>query len=147
MSKKMILISLGVVAVAAGIAAWVVLSKPALPPGFAGGNGRLEAREVDVVAKYPGRLKEVLVDEGDTVDAGQVVATIDTAPLEAQLRNAQAQIREAQDSLRSANAQVKVRQAELDYAGKEYKRSQALIQSGAVSQQELDVDLAKRDAA
>jgi HlyD family secretion protein len=146
MSKKLILVSLGVVAVVGGIAAWMVLSKPALPKGFAGGNGRLEAREVDVTAKYPGRLKEVLVDEGDTVEAGQVVATIDTQPLEAQLRNAQAQIREAEDNLRSANAQVKVRQAQLDYAQKEYKRSKALIKSGAVSQQELDVDLAKLDA-
>src|SRR5436305_240849 len=81
-----------------------------------------------------GRLKEVLVDEGDTVDAGQVVATIDTQPLEAQLRNAQAQIREAEDNRRSANAQVKVKQAEVDYAQKEYKRSKALIKSGAVSQ-------------
>jgi len=147
MSKKMILISLGVVAVAAGIAAWVVLSKPALPPGFAGGNGRLEAREVDVVAKYPGRLKDVLVDEGDTVDAGQVVATIDTTPLEAQLRASQAQIREAQDNLRSAQAQIKVRQAERDYSNKQYKRSSDLVKTGAVSKQELDVDLAKVDAS
>jgi HlyD family secretion protein len=147
MSKKMILISLGVVAVAGGIAAWVLLSKPALPAGFAGGNGRLEAREVDVVAKYPGRLKEVLVDEGDTVDAGQVVATIDTEPLEAQLRSAQAQIREAQDNLRSAQAQVKVRQAEYDYATKQYKRSSELVKTGAVSKQELDVDIAKVDAS
>jgi HlyD family secretion protein len=147
MSKKMILIGSAVVVVAGGIAAWIVLSRPALPPGFAGGNGRLEARQVDVTAKYPGRLKEVLVDEGDTVEAGQIVATIDTQPLEAQLRNAQAQIREAEDNLRSANAQVKVRQAQLDYTEKEFKRSKALIKSGAVSQQELDVDLAKRDAA
>jgi HlyD family secretion protein len=146
MSKKVIFISLGAVAVAGAVAAWVLLSKPALPPGFASGNGRLEAREVDVVAKYPGRLKEVLVDEGDTVEAGQVVATIDTEPLEAQLRSAQAQIREAQDNLRSAQAQVKVRQAEFDYSSKQFKRSSGLVKSGAVSKQELDVDQAKVDA-
>ena len=141
--RKLILISLAVVAVAGGIAAWVILSKPALPPGIAGGNGRLEAREVDVVAKYAGRLKTVLFDEGDTVEAGQVVATIDTEPLEAQLRAAEAQIMEAKHNLSTAQAEVKVKAAESDVAAKEYKRAKPLVSTGAISQQELDVDQAK----
>ena len=37
-------------------------------------NGRLEATQVDVAAKYPGRLATLTVDEGDEVTAGQVVA-------------------------------------------------------------------------
>jgi HlyD family secretion protein len=147
MSRKWILISIAVVAVVGGIAAWLIFSKPGLPPGIAGGNGRLEAQQVDVVAKYAGRLKTVTADEGDTVDAGQVVATIDTEPLEAELRNAEAQIRGAQDNLRTALAQVKVKAAESDYAGKQYKRAQPLVKTGAISQQELDVDQAKVDAA
>ena len=73
------------------------LQTPTLPPGFAGVNGRIEAKQVDIATKYPGRIKEVLADEGDTVDEGQVVATMDTEPLEAQLRNAEAKIREAED--------------------------------------------------
>jgi hypothetical protein len=32
---------------------------PALPPGFAGGNGRLEANEIYVATKYPGRIQDV----------------------------------------------------------------------------------------
>jgi HlyD family secretion protein len=147
MSKKWILISLAVVAVAGGAIAWWYLSRPALPPGFAGGNGRLEAREVDIAAKYPGRLKEVLADEGDTVDLNQVVATIDTEPLEAQLRAAEAKTREAEDNLRTAVAQVKVNQAEYDFHAKQYQRSKELVKTGAVSQQERDVDLAKVDSA
>ena len=148
MSKKQLILVFAVLVIAGGaIAAWLILSKPGLPPGFAAGNGRLEAKEVDIAAKYPGRLKTVLVDEGDTVDTGQVVATIDTEPLEAQLRSAEAQIREAQDNLRTAQAEVRVKQAEYDYSAKQYKRSQALVTSGAVSQQELDVDRAKADAA
>jgi len=141
------LISVVIVAVAAAVTAWVVLSNRGLPEGFTGSNGRLEAREVDIAAKYPGRLKQVLADEGDTVTAGQVVATIDTEPLEAQLRSAEARIREAQDNLRSANAQVRVNRAEYDYAAKQYQRSKALVTTGAVSEQERDVDLAKADAA
>src|SRR3954463_615058 len=54
-----------------GFVAWKVLSKTTLPPGIAAGNGRLEAKEVYIPAKIPGRVKEVLVNEGDTVEAGR----------------------------------------------------------------------------
>jgi len=40
------------------------------PPlvSLAGGNGRLEANEIYVATKYPGRIKEIMFDEGDTVE-------------------------------------------------------------------------------
>ena len=50
----------------AAAAAWFYFSRPALPEGFAGGNGRLEANQVYVSAKYPGRIAQVLFNEGDT---------------------------------------------------------------------------------
>src|SRR5215831_15918064 len=63
---------LGAILLAAGgVAAWLIFSGPKLPHGFAGGNGRLEANQVYVASKYPGRVLEVLFNEGDTVDAGQ----------------------------------------------------------------------------
>jgi HlyD family secretion protein len=145
--RKLILISLAVVALAGGIAAWWFLSRPALPPGFAAGNGRLEATEYDIAAKYAGRLKTVEVDEGDTIDPGQVVATIDTEPLQAQLQASQAKIKEAQDHLRTAQAQERVKKAQLDYAEKQYKRSQQLVKTGAVSGQEADADFANAESA
>lgn len=147
MSKRALLILLGVVAIGGGIVAWWLLSRPALPPGFAGGNGRLEAKEINIATKYPGRIKEVLVDEGDTVDAGQVVATIDTEPLEAQLRGAQAQITGAEDNRRTALADVAVKQAEFNFSTSQYKRSSELVASGAVSVQERDVDSSRMAAA
>src|SRR5499433_864847 len=113
MSKKTLLIALVVIVVGAGVA-WWLLSKPKLPPGFAAGNGRLEATQVDIAAKYGGRLKSVDANEGDTIEAGQVVATIDTEPLEAQLRASQAQIRQAQDNMRTAQAQERVKKSELN---------------------------------
>ena len=147
MPKKLIFISLAIVVVGGAAAAWWVLSKPALPPGFAGGNGRLEAKEVDISTKYPGRIKDVLANEGDTVTEGQVVATMDTEPLEAQLRAANAKVREAQDNRNTALAEVNVKETEFEYADKQYKRSRELVGRGAVSEQERDVDLARADAA
>src|SRR5882757_3712265 len=143
MSKKLILIAIAIVAIGGGVFAWRIFSKPALPEGFAGVNGRLEAKQVDIATKCPGRIKAVLTDEGDTVDEGQIVATMDTEPLEAQLRQAEAQIREAQDNRRTAQAEVVVKKAELAYSDKQYKRSKELVVRGAVSEQEADIDLAR----
>jgi HlyD family secretion protein len=143
MSKKLILLTVAVVAVGGGVVAWLILSKPALPPGFAASNGRLEAKQVDVATKYQGRIAEVLADEGDTVEAGQIVAKMDTQPLAAELRNAEAKIRQEQDNRRTARAEVAVKRAELTYAEKQYQRSKELVSRGAVSQQERDVDLSR----
>ncbi|MGZ9103411.1 MAG: hypothetical protein ACXW3Y_11070, partial [Rhodoplanes sp.] len=57
-----------------------------MPDGIVKSNGRIEATQVDVAAKYPGRLATMTVDEGDEVTAGQVVATISAPEYEAQLR-------------------------------------------------------------
>jgi HlyD family secretion protein len=143
MSKKGWLIGVAAVVVVGAGVAWWLLSKPKLPPGFAGGNGRLEAQAINVSAKYAGRLLTVVPHEGDTVDAGQVVATVDTEPLEAQLRAAQAKIVEAQNNLRTARAQVNSSQAQLNLANKEYKRAEKLVATGAISAQERDADFSK----
>jgi len=146
-----------IIAAIVGFVAWRALSKPSLPSGFAAGNGRLEANELFVAAKYPGRVKEVLVDEGDTVDAGQVVARMDTEALEAQLRAAEAKMREAQDSERVAAADVSTKQADIgvrqseiaarqadyNYAQQQSVRSRSLVARGAVSEQESQIDSSK----
>ena len=61
-------------AVLAGGAYYIYQHRPAgLPAGFASGNGRLEATEVDVATKIAGRLAELGPREGDWVEAGAVV--------------------------------------------------------------------------
>jgi HlyD family secretion protein len=143
MSKRTIIVLAAVVVVVVGVIAWLMLRKPGLPEGFAGGNGRLEATQIYIATKYPGRIKEVLFNEGDTVEAGQVVARMDTSALEAQLRQAEAQIKEAQDGRQVALAQVAVKQADNAYAEKEASRSKGLVPRGAVSEQEAEIDTAK----
>lgn len=97
LSYKTWLLRVVIVALVAGAAlyAWRFLQPQALPNGFVASNGRIEAVEIDIAAKLPGRVKEILVDEGDTVAAGQVLAKMDTAVLEAQLREAEAQLQRA----------------------------------------------------
>ena len=53
-----------------------------LPEGMYVGNGRLEATEVQVASKTPGRLAEVVVDEGDKVTKGQALAVMEAMKME-----------------------------------------------------------------
>ena len=77
-----------------------------MPAGIVKTNGRIEATQVDVAAKYAGRLATVAVNEGDEVTAGQVVARISSPEYEAQLRGARAQVLKAKQALAEAEARV-----------------------------------------
>jgi HlyD family secretion protein len=109
-----------------------------MPEGIVKTNGRIEATEVDVAAKYPGRLATVAVNEGDEVTAGQVVATISSPETQAQLRGAQAQVLKAKQALAEANALIAQRKSDLDFARADYDRGKTLLQSGNITQQLLD---------
>ncbi len=102
------------------------LNHPPLPDAFASGNGRIESTRVDVAAKFPARLAEVLVQEGETVEAGQLIARLDTAELEARLRHAQAQVKQAVQNLHYTRSLVVQRESELSLARKNLLRSQNL---------------------
>lgn len=70
--------------VSVAIAVWFAVRPQGPPEGIAAGNGRMEAVEIDIAAKLPGHIREILVNEGDLVKAGQVVAHMDMATLLAQ---------------------------------------------------------------
>jgi HlyD family secretion protein len=118
-----------------------------MPEGIVKTNGRLEATQVDVSAKYSGRLAAVNVDEGDEVTAGQVVATISSPETEAQLRAAQAQVLKAKRQLAEAIAVIAQRNSDLDFARTDYNRGKPLIEHGTITQQTLDLRRNKFEAA
>ena len=72
-------IPLAIIAGLAGLA-WYELRPSGLGDGFASGNGRIEATEVDVATKLGGRVAAIDVEEGDFVDAGLHVASATDAP-------------------------------------------------------------------
>ena len=77
---------------------WKKQHSSELPPEIVSGSGRVEATQTDIAAKYAGRVKEIRVQEGDLVQAGQVLVTMDTSELDAQLLNAEAKVQEAERS-------------------------------------------------
>jgi len=71
------------------------------------GNGRIEATEVDVATKLAGRVDNILVSEGAFVKAGQVLATMQVQTLNAQLREAKAQLARATIAIDTAHGHSK----------------------------------------
>lgn len=118
-----------------------------LPEGLSMGNGRLEATEVQIASKTPGRLAEVHVDEGDNVIKGQVLARMDTRTLEAQRNQAEAEVVRARQNLAATEANVQLRQSEQLLAHQELKRTQELFKRGYASAQIIDQQQARVDTA
>jgi multidrug efflux pump subunit AcrA (membrane-fusion protein) len=96
-------------------------------------SGYIEAETVNVAAEQRGRIAELLADEGDVVQAGQPIATLDTALLEAQLAQAEAKIQTAEanlakvkaglpaEDIAKAEAAVAVAQAKADAAESQWR--------------------------
>jgi HlyD family secretion protein len=132
--------------------AWHWAAPDGLPEGIAGGNGRIEATTIDVAAKTGGRLLVVRVREGDFVAVGDEIARMDTESLEAQLRGAQAQLRQAhtaratltalvrqrEQAVTTVAALVSQRESEAALAEKELRRTSELVARNFISPQQLD---------
>lgn len=154
--KKKIVIPLVLVAVAAAVGAYIYKQKKAedewLNPKFYGGNGRLEATEVNLAAKLAGRIEKILVQEGDMITKGQQLVQMQVNTLNAEMKQAKAKKKAAETNVAGAAAKVKVCQSELeaakatcqqkqasyDGAKKTYDRNSKLITSSSISQQEMD---------
>lgn len=126
---------------------WDRLGGKQLPANIAMTNGRIEAEEVLVSAKLAGRVSDVMVDEGQTVDAATVVARMDTADLRAQMAGAQAQVRRAEKAAAEAEALIAQRNSELVLAQQEYDRASTLNARGYGSRQDLDLRKSQLTAA
>ena len=129
----------GAAAVIAFAGVWYWQSQQGLPKGIASGNGRIEAKLVDVAAREPLRVKEILVDEGALVKPGQVLVKMDTVTLEAELAHANQEVAAAQQRLAEARATISKHKSQMNLANTEVARSKKLVAEGAGSQRELDV--------
>ena len=156
--KKSFMLAFAAAALAAVVlAAWQPWRDKGPGEGFVNGNGRIEATEVAVAAKQAGRIRQVLVSEGEFVKAGQVVARMEIASLQAQRDEAMARLQQAREAIDGAHAQVRLRESdlqsalalvtqresELESANRRLARSEQLTREGFFSAQTLDDDRAR----
>ena len=130
-------------------------SHPTLPPF----QGQMEARVINVSAKISGRIDKVLVKEGDTVKADDVLLEIATPEINAKLGQVKAQSEAAQaksrlvnegarsEQVEAAKAQFKRAKAQATLAKKSFARVDSLFKEGLVSAQKHDEARAALDNA
>ena len=121
--------------------------------------GNVDIRTVNMSFRVGGRLASLIVDEGDTITAGQTLGELDKAPNQNALLQAQAGVSVAQaqydlmqagyrdEEVAQAAAAVKQAQAAYDYAQNFYNRQQGLWKSRTVSANDLENARSSRDQA
>lgn len=112
--------------------------------------GNIEATEVDISFKMPGRVISRAVDEGDFVKKGSVVATLEDEDLKRQVEEGRASVQGAEAKLREALAgsrhqEIKQAWATVDRARSDqdqlksdYERAEALFKGGVIPVQSRD---------
>jgi HlyD family secretion protein len=140
--KKLIwaLVLIGLVGVGSAAAwrRWKLSQASALPTGIVSGNGRIESVQVDVAAKYGGRIKETLAREGDLVEEGQVLVKMDTSELEAELEKDKSKLAESQQAAAEVKTEITKDESQLNLADAEFKRTKTLLDRKTVSREEYD---------
>jgi HlyD family secretion protein len=122
-------------------------------------SGHVEATDVRVSAEVGGTIAELPVEEGQTLDEGDLIAAIDTTDLQLQLRRARAERRLAAAELAllqagyrvedvdEAEARVDQAEAELAGAQRDLERFRGLLESGSGTEKARDDALTRHDAA
>lgn len=126
-------------AATAGWFAWQERLSKRLPDGIVTANGRVEANQVEIATKLPGRIVDITLREGDVVEAGAIVARIDAAEFEAQLNQSLAEAQRARQSLAAAEAAIANRKSELTFAEQAFQRTSILARKGYAPNERLDL--------
>jgi HlyD family secretion protein len=112
----------------------------------ASGNGRIEATEIDIDAKLPARIRDIKVEEGDFVNAGEAIVVMDTDTLQAQLWEQKAKLQEAISAREKARSEVVQREAEKNAAtaAVAQRESEKSASIAVVAQREAEYKVGKR---
>jgi membrane fusion protein YbhG len=153
------------IVVALAISAFVACRKSG-PTDRVRVSGHIEADDVQVAPEVGGRILTLKVAEGDRVNAGDVVATIDTRDTELALARSRADrsqadaqvrlllagsrvedVRQSEAQAEAAQADVAAAEAELSNSQTDLERYEALLRANAGSQKARDDAKARRDVA
>ena len=144
-----IVVVLGVLG-AAAILGYRYLQKREAPANTLHLFGNVDIRQIQLAFHDTGRIQRILVEEGQRVQVGELVAELDPVRYEAAVEQARAQVAAQKEALArllagsrpeeiaEARARVKAAEAKLREAEATHRRAKILAQSQYVSQQQLD---------
>lgn len=101
--------------------------------GIASGNGRIETIQINISAKYGGRVMDIYAQEGDMVKKGQLLAKLDTKELDAQLKVSLAGVEQARQNKNYAKAIVSQTDSEFKQRKKNFIRTESLYKDGSLA--------------
>lgn len=96
-------------------------------------SGEVDATEIDIGVKVPGRIAEIFVTEGQIVEKGDILGRLEGKELDAKLKTVNAALKEAED--------------QYELADKTYQRIKTLYKDGVVPKQQFDEIEYKYNAA
>ena len=148
------------------LVATTVACKPEVPSDVLRVSGHAEATEVRLAADAGGRVLTLAVKEGDRVQPGQLVLTLDTRDVDLAIQRAKAEqsqaeaqlrlvmasarpedIRQAEAQIAAARGDVAAAQAELAGAEQDLERFETLLQNNSGSRKQRDDAATRRDVA
>jgi membrane fusion protein YbhG len=121
-------------------------------------HGNVDIRQVNLGFRVSGRLQEMKFEEGDVVQAGDVIALLDDGPYQDQVHLAEAQVAQAQASymkmvngfrreeIDQARAQLAQAKANYENALRTFDREDKLLQTHVISQSDYDAATSSRDS-
>lgn len=127
-----IIIALVIIALIVGVIIWRVRSADKGPADIIEGNGVVEATEVDVASQVGGKISTLLVHEGDSVTAGQLIATLDGGVQEGQVQQAAGAV---------SGAQANKRQADIGTRAEELRRFAATLEGAQAAQRTAEAQV------
>jgi HlyD family secretion protein len=149
-NRRTVLVIAALLAVAAGAALAYWLTRPPSRPTQLVLYGNVDLRQADLAFNGSERIAAVLVQEGEVVHKGQVLARLDTSRLEPQVAQAKAQVAAQRavvermhngsrpEEIAQARANLVSAQADAENARRLYERQKTLFEKGSATQQELD---------
>ena len=121
--------------------------------------GNVEIRRVNLGFRVSGRISEILFEEGDTIQKGEIIARLDREPYEDALAVAATKVEGARENytkletgnrpqeIEQARATLNERIASLNVLESDCQRSEQLLESRTISAQEFETVIARRDEA
>lgn len=156
MRSRILVVAAVVLLGAAALGAMRLFSNPASELRI---YGNVDIRDVNLAFRVGGRVQRVLVDEGDAVQPGQLLAQLDPAPLEREVAQGEANVASLaarlalmragyrKEDIAQAAALVEQRRAALVNAQDVWEREVRLDNTGASTRERLEQARAARDEA
>ncbi|SMP61600.1 HlyD family secretion protein [Neorhodopirellula lusitana] len=115
-----------------------------LPAGLIQANGRIEGDHVTIASKFAGKISELLVREGDSVEPGQVLARLESEQVRAKLHQAEQAVLAAQSQLEAAKSSLDLLKHEVplmvETAQASLEHAQAVVAKAKAAEQQAARD-------